>query len=78
MIYKVLIATGAAFGASALLYEKLHAPAIPELARYGVGGLTIILVALLLFGEDTALKVAVAVSAAGVGVTLNRLRMAIE
>ena len=73
MVERVLLVCGLAFGTSGLLYERMHQSNVPELARYGVGGILIIVSAYILFGFDVAAKVATAVTLAGAGVSFYRL-----
>ena len=66
------------FLSSLLLYEPTHREHVPELARYGVGGVVVMIAYALLYpGDDTGLRrISLALSCAGVGVGAARvLRM---
>lgn len=72
---RILEASALGFLASVLLYQRTHAEGVPELARYGVGGLLIAACYAVLYpgDRDGALRVFAAAAAAGFGVTTARL-----
>ena len=75
---KLLASTSIAYASSALLYSDMHNERVPELARYGVGSLLIALISYILFEDDEfSLKVLLCIVLAGVGVSVNRLRLQI-
>ena len=56
----------------------MHDDGVPELARYVMGGLTILLSFYIIYGdEEECERLIVALTAAGLGVAGNRLRMAL-
>lgn len=69
----VAVLTG--FLASALLYKRTHEPGFPELARYVIGGLAVLLAyAALHPGDESGLRrVLAALACTGVGVGAARL-----
>lgn len=69
----VAVLTG--FLASALLYKRTHEPGFPELARYAVGGLLVVLVHGILYppGDQERERLFAALAAAGLGVAAARL-----
>lgn len=79
MVRRFIAATGIAFITSALLFKPTHAKDVPELSRYGVGGLLILIVAWVLYGDSVMLeRIIVVLALAGAGVAMNRLRMALS
>lgn len=76
---KYIYAFITAFGCSALLYRISHKDQIPELARYSLGGLLVIAVLHILYGDQSTTERAfVATAIAGLGVGVNRVRMEFE
>ena len=78
LLERMALAVIIGFGGSCALFDLLHRPNAPEMARYGSGGLLIVLGAYVLFGEDAALQVLEAAALVGMGTALNRLRMALQ
>lgn len=72
---RLLIATVVGFLASALLYHRTHAPSFPELARYALGGVVVLLAfAVLHPGDDAGLRrLLLALACSGLGVAAARL-----
>lgn len=72
---RLLTATVIGFLASALLYQRTHAAGFPELARYALGGVVVLLAfAVLHPGDDAGLRhLLLALSCAGLGVSAARL-----
>ena len=69
----VAVLTG--FLASALLYKRTHEPGFPELGRYALGGLTVLLAYGVLYpgDRDGLRRTFLALAATGVGVGAARL-----
>ena len=72
---RLLIATVVGFLASALLYHRTHAAGFPELARYALGGVVVLLAfAVLHPGDDAGLRrLLLALACSGLGVSAARL-----
>ncbi len=79
MIAKAIISILSGFSFSVLGYKILHRPQIPELARYGVGGLLVLFVSYILYeDEEFSLRALFVLALAGAGVCINRFRMQLE
>ena len=72
---RLLAAMVAGFVTSLWLYRPTHREGFPELARYAVGGLLVVLVHGILYppGENERERLFAALAAAGLGVAANRL-----
>ena len=75
---RMVIAAVIGFGGSCALFDMLHKPGAPELARYGSGGVLIVRGAYVLFREEAALQTLATVALVGTGTALNRLRMVLQ
>ena len=75
---KLLTSASVAYAGSALLYADMHNERVPELARYGVGSVLIALISYILYeDEDFSLRVLLCIVLAGLGISVNRIRLQI-
>lgn len=72
---RLLMAVLPGFLVSALLYRRTHVSGFPELARYVIGGLTVLVAYAFLYPEDEEglYRTFLALAATGVGVGAARL-----
>lgn len=78
-VQRMLNAGLLAFCISYALYDTTHRPNMPELLRYIVGGLTILVVDYVLYRDDQRFGESfVSMGIAALGVGANRLRMELE
>jgi hypothetical protein len=72
---KILAGMVAGFLASFFLYRPTHREGFPELARYAIGGLLVVLVHGILYppGDQERERLFAALAAAGLGVAAARL-----
>ncbi|MBN2389906.1 MAG: hypothetical protein JXR84_04240 [Anaerolineae bacterium] len=76
---RFLVAFMVSVASSALFYKPTHHPNVPELARYTIGGVLVLAVLYLLYGDEDEVKhTFMATAIAGLGVATNRIRLDLE